>query len=66
MEFLTIHEVSRQFDIPARVVRYRLHQLRQAGKLAEDADYRRDDFVDEQHFVCKRPAEILRRSLEMN
>ena len=53
MEFLTIHEVSRQFDIPSRVVRYRLHQLMQAGKLVEGADYRRDDFVDDQHFVWR-------------
>ena len=40
MEFLTIHEASRQFDIPSRVVRYRLHQLMLAGKLEEGADYR--------------------------
>jgi hypothetical protein len=53
MEFLTIHELSRQFDTPARVIRYRFHKLRQAGKLAEGEDYRRDDFVDDQHFEWK-------------
>ena len=53
MEFLTIHELSRQFDTPARVIRYRFHKLKQAGKLAEDQDYRRDDLVDDQHFEWK-------------
>ena len=51
MEFVTIHELSRQFDTPARVIRYRFHKLRQAGKLAEVQDYRRDDLVDEPHTV---------------
>jgi hypothetical protein len=53
MEFLTIHELSRQFDTPARVIRYRFHKLRQAGKLTEAQDYRRDDLVDDQHFEWK-------------
>ena len=53
MEFVTLHELSTQFDLPARVVRYRFHQLRDAGKLVESLDWRRDDFVDEQHFVWK-------------
>lgn len=53
MEFLTIHELSRQFDTPARVIRYRFHQLRRAAKLADGQDYRRDDFVDDQHFEWK-------------
>jgi hypothetical protein len=53
MEFLTIHEVSRQFDISSRVARYRLHQLLQVGKLVEGPDYRRYDFVDDQHFVWR-------------
>jgi hypothetical protein len=53
MNFLTLHEISLRFDIPVRVLRYRLRQLLQAGKLAEGVDYRRDDFVDETHFVWK-------------
>jgi hypothetical protein len=53
MEFVTIHQLSREFDLPARVVRYRFHQLRQEGKLKEGDDFRRDDYVDEQHFVWK-------------
>src|SRR3954466_6868546 len=45
--------ISRELNIPARVVRYRFHQLREAGKLVEHEDFRRDDFVDEQHFTWK-------------
>lgn len=53
MNFLTIHELSVEFDIPARVLRYRFHQLRQEAKLTEGVDYSRDDFVDDQHFLWK-------------
>jgi len=53
MDFLSIHELSTQFDTPARVIRYRFHKLRLAGKLAEEQDYRREDFVDDQHFEWK-------------
>jgi predicted transcriptional regulator len=53
MPFLTLHELSLQFDIPVRVLRYRLRQLLQAGKLAEGEDYRRDNFVDGTHFAWK-------------
>lgn len=48
---MTIHDLSREMNIPARVVRYRFHQLRQAGKLVEGDDFRREDYVDEQHFT---------------
>ena len=51
MKFLTIHELSVEFDVPARVLRYRFLQLVQGGKLVENQDYRRDDFVDAQHFT---------------
>jgi len=53
MEFVTIHQLSREFDLPARVVRYRFQQLRQEARLKDGEDYRRDDYVDEQHFVWK-------------
>lgn len=53
MDFLTLHEFSLQFAIPVRVLRYRLRQLLQAGKLVDGEDYRRDDYVDETHFVWK-------------
>jgi hypothetical protein len=63
MDFLTIHELSVEFDIPARVLRYRFLQLRQEAKLAEGVDYRRDDFVDDQHFVWKiNPVSFMRKT----
>lgn len=53
MEFLTLHELSLRFDIPVRVLRYRLRHLLQAGKLTDGEDFRRDDYVDETHFVWR-------------
>jgi len=53
MEFVTIHDLSREFNVPARVIRYRLINAIAEGKLKEHDDYRRDDFKDEQHFVWK-------------
>jgi len=63
MNFLGIHEISVEFDIPSRVVRYRFHQLREANKLVESTDYRREDFVDDQHFVWKiNPVSFMRET----
>jgi hypothetical protein len=63
MNFLNIHEISVEFDIPSRVVRYRFHQLRQANKLAENTDFLREDFVDDQHFVWKiNPVSFMRET----
>jgi hypothetical protein len=63
MPFLTIHELSTQFDTTARVIRYHFHRLRLAGKLAEGADYRRENFVDDQHFEWKiNPVPFIRAS----
>jgi hypothetical protein len=53
MEFVTIHDLSRQFNIPSRVVRYRLQKLIVEGKLKDGDDFQREDFKDEQHFVWK-------------
>jgi hypothetical protein len=63
MPFLTIHELSTQFDTTARVIRYHFHRLRRAGKLAEGTDYRRENFVDEQHFEWRiNPVAFMRAS----
>jgi len=63
MDFLTIHELSVEFDIPARVLRYRFLQLRQDAKLTEGMDFRRDDFVDDQHFIWKiNPVSFMRET----
>jgi hypothetical protein len=53
MEFVTIHDLSRELNVPARVIRYRLIHLIVDGKLKANEDFRRDDFKDNQHFVWK-------------
>src|ERR1039457_6525172 len=53
MEFVTIHDLSRELNVPARVIRYRLIALIAEGKLKEHDDFRRDDYKDDQHFVWK-------------
>lgn len=53
MGFATIHELSRELNIPARVIRYRLLHLIADGKLKEHEDFRRDDFRDDRHFDWK-------------
>lgn len=53
MDFLTLHELSVELNISVRVLRHRLRQLLLAGKLIEDQDCRRDDFVDDTHFVWR-------------
>lgn len=53
MEFVTIHDLSRELNTPARVIRYRLINLIAEGKFKEQEDFRRDDFKDDQHFVWK-------------
>ncbi len=61
MEMVTLHELSVLFDISVRVLRSRVRQLVQAGKLVDGQDYRRDDYVDETHFVWKiNPASFTR------
>jgi len=53
MKFVTIHDLSRELNIPERVIRYRLVNLIAEGKLREQDDFRRDDFKDDFHFVWK-------------
>ena len=53
MEFVTIHDLSRELNTPARVIRYRLINLIADGKLKEFEDFRRDEFKDDQHFIWK-------------
>jgi DNA-binding transcriptional ArsR family regulator len=63
MEFLTIHELSTQFDTTARIIRYHFHRLRRAGKLTEEQDFKRDNFVDDQHFEWRiNPVSFMRAS----
>jgi hypothetical protein len=63
MEFVTIHDLSRELNTPARVIRYRLINLIADGKLKENEDFRRDEFKDDQHFIWKiHPVRFMRES----
>jgi hypothetical protein len=63
MEFVTIHDLSRELNAPARVIRYRLIHLIADGKLKEHEDFRREDFKDDQHFLWKiNPLSFLRQT----
>lgn len=63
MEFVTIHDLSRELDVSARVIRYHLTRLIAAGKLKNEDDYRRDDFKDPLHFEWRiNPASFMRES----
>jgi hypothetical protein len=53
MEFVTIHDLSRELNTPARVIRYRLIKLIAENKFKEFEDFRQDDFKDNQHFNWK-------------
>lgn len=53
MNFVTIHDLSRELDVSARVIRYHLTQLIAAGKLTKDEDYRKEDYKDPLHFEWK-------------
>jgi hypothetical protein len=53
MEFLTLHELSVEFNVSVRVLRHRLRQLLLLGTLVENRDCRRDEFVDDKHFVWR-------------
>jgi hypothetical protein len=63
MEFVTIHDLSRELNVPARIIRYRLIQLIAEGKLKEHEDFHRADFKDDQHFLWKvHPLRFLQES----
>jgi hypothetical protein len=53
MEMVTLHELSVMFDVTVRVLRSRVRQLVQAGKLIEGQDCLREGYVDQTHFVWK-------------
>src|SRR5690349_20360471 len=53
MEFVTLHQLSRELDKPEKTLRYRFHQLILQNELVEGIDFIKADFVDEQHFVYK-------------
>lgn len=48
--FLTIHQLSTQFNVSARAIRGRLNKLVTSGKLTEGQDFTRINYVDANHF----------------
>jgi hypothetical protein len=63
MDFVTIHDLSRELDVSARVVRYHLMRLITVQKLKKDEDYRQEDFKDPLHFEWKiNPLSFMRES----
>lgn len=61
--FLTIHELSTQFNISAKAIRSRLHKLIAAGKLVEHTDFIRDKYIDPTHFEWRvNPTTFMRAS----
>src|ERR687886_2738275 len=53
MEFLTLHELSRELNKPERQLRYLFKNLLKKNSLIESQDFIRDGYTDDQHFVFK-------------
>src|SRR5215218_7847049 len=53
MEFLTLHELSRQLNKPERQLRHRFKNLLKNSALVEGEDFIREGYIDDQHFVFK-------------
>jgi hypothetical protein len=53
MEFLTLHELSRELNKPERQLRHKFKNLLKKNTLVEGEDFIREGYVDDQHFVFK-------------
>jgi hypothetical protein len=53
MEFLTLHELSRQLNKPEKILRYSFKKLLRSNTLVEGEDYIRDEYTDDRHFIYK-------------
>jgi hypothetical protein len=53
MEFLTLHELSRELNKPERQLRHKFKNLLKKNTLVEGEDFVREGYIDEQHFVFK-------------
>jgi hypothetical protein len=53
MEFLTLHELSRELNKPERQLRHKFKNLLKKNTLIEGEDFIREGFIDDQHFVFK-------------
>jgi AraC-like DNA-binding protein len=53
MEFLTLHELSRELNKPERQLRHKFKNLLKKNTLVEGEDFVREGYIDDQHFVFK-------------
>lgn len=62
MALVTLHELSIALNVTVRVLRLRLKRLLADGILVEDRDCRRENYVDETHFVWRVDADAFIRA----
>jgi hypothetical protein len=53
MEFLTLHELSRELNKPERQLHHIFKNLLKTNTLKEGEDFVREGYIDDQHFVFK-------------
>lgn len=53
MEFLTLHQLSRELNKPERQLRHKFKTLLKKNTLVEGEDFIREGYIDDQHFVFK-------------
>ena len=53
MEFLTLHQLSRELNKPERVLRHRFKNLLKKNTLVEGEDFIREGYIDDKHFLFK-------------
>src|SRR4030095_6097738 len=53
MDFLTLHELSRELNKPERQLRHKFKNLLKKNTLIEGEDFVREGYIDDQHFVFK-------------
>jgi hypothetical protein len=53
MDFLTLHELSRELNKPERQLRHKFKNLLKKNTLIEGEDFIREGYIDDQHFVFK-------------
>jgi hypothetical protein len=53
MEFLTLHELSRELNKPERQLRHKFKNFLKKNTLIEGQDFIREGYIDDQHFVFK-------------
>ena len=53
MNFLTLHELSRELNKPERQLRHKFKNLLKQNTLIDGEDFIREGYIDDQHFVFK-------------